>query len=655
MYDARTKPRECGSALILTLLTAILLGFMVTFFLLQGEVQARAARYRLASLRALYEGFGRLERARVAIAESDYNGEGHNLVVAEALDAADRTIPGTGVTVERMTGSDGSWFLMTARVAYEDTERIIRQAFREKDYYSSYNLFVSDDPAGVCGAPIGAIHTNETLQLYFPDGLYRHSLTAVGGAEFRAGATEENTTFAGPFNPHSERIDLDLDQYEEFSFSSIQKNALPEYSFPEDRDIKITLNGDGNVKIIEIEVYTKPAIEEQPKEVIVGYRDVNPHEVEYEVETKVLDHYETKTREVNVVDHYETVPKEKAVPVYVTVEKTRDVPIYETVTKTRIVDKQVWVVDDPTLTGGTTIGGDGGTTGHYETVQVEESYEEKVISGYTTETYTAKVFDHYDTVTVMVEEAVYATVTETYEAPVYVTLTETKTRIEYDKEPIVETQTELVYTDRQKVEDLEVPFPPNGIVYVGGDVFSIEGTVNDRLTIATKGEVRITGNITYADVDGDLAYLNGGDPSQPYEPNPDYGGRACLGLVARGDILFTRDVPDAFEVNASLLSIEGRVGIEGITLNDLGEVTAFNQFTDSFGRPVNGAFLKTSIRRLGGITTCRRPVDTVVTGGLIVSGFRRGASAFYASAIQGPPPYFLAYPTPRFFATEVVK
>ncbi len=91
------------------------------------------------------------------------------------------------------------------------------------------------------------------------------------------------------------------------------------------------------------------------------------------------------------------------------------------------------------------------------------------------------------------------------------------------------------------------------------------------MTVAAHGDIYVTGSLVYVDDDGHTAYLNGDNPELPYEPNDEYQGGSVLGVIAEGDILYTKDVPDNFELNGSFFSRAGRVGITGIGLDDEGE------------------------------------------------------------------------------------
>lgn len=288
---------------------------------------------------------------------------------------------------------------------------------------------------------------------------------------------------------------------------------------------------------------------------------------------------------------------------------------------------------------------------HYDTV----TYTYQVIDHYEDQIETYKRLDHYETTYVDRQIPVYTTVTEEYQVETFQDVTMTGTRTVYDQVPIYEERTKTEYIASARVSQFDAAVPANGLIFVQGNVTSLKGTMVDRVTVASRGSVMLTGNIVYKDAEGDTAYKNGDKPWHPYEPNPDYSGRAILGIIAQQDILYSRLLPDNSELNASMMAITGRVGIEGIVLDDSGEVSAFNQLTDQWGRLLSTVFKKNSIRRLGGITTAKRPIETVVKDGKIVSGFNIGQSVFDIGLLEGPPPFFLAYPVPRFFATTIVK
>lgn len=673
------RSREGGNILFVVLVFAFVFGFLVTFFLVHNEVEARAARFRVASTRALFLAYGELEKAKRVIGEAPYDAAGKNLAIQDALALADRKIAGTDVQIEPLTGAAGTWYRMTVRVPFENSERIVSQVLREIDFFSSYNLFVSEHPAGVSGHPIGAIHTNRDVQFYFPGSVYEHSITAVEGATYKAGATAENTTITGPFNAAADRIDLDFESSDRFNLNYIAANVEPEFAFDSTVDVRLDFHVLNGEQWVTVEEWSKPKVEVVTEQVIVGYNDVNPHDEEYTYTERVQIGEEERTREIQVFDHYETVVEEKQVPVYVDDVRdvqvpvyrdeiaSREVPVYRDETRTREKTVKVWVPLD-TVEGGTAVGGDGASLGYWADQVVEETYTVQVIDHYDTEFYTTQVFDHYetqqetyqrldhyDTVPESKQKEVYRTEIETYLAPIYEDQVRTATRTVYDKEPIYETRERTVYTPSARLRTADRKAPANGLIYAAGGVKSVRGDVVDRLTVATEESVRITGNLVYRDAEGDSAYLNGDKPWLPYKPNPDYSNHATLGLVARNDVLYAREVPDNFEINASMMAMTGRVGIEGVVLDADGVVTDYNKFFDEFGRKAEGKFQKNSIRRLGGITTAKRPIETVVKDGSIVAGFNVGKSVFDVGLLEGPPPFFLPFPIPRFFATVVEK
>ena len=671
---------ERGTVLLFVMVLSVALAFAVTVLLQQGELEARATRVRLGSVRALYEAYGELEKARSLIASSPYDRTMRNEVVQAAVSSADGRIPGTLVEIARMTGSDGTWYNLTARVPYaEHYERVVTQAFREVDFFSSYNLFVADDPAGISGNPIGAIHSNEKIQFYFPGGLYRHSLTAVQGHEFKSGATPENTQILGPFDDGVARIDLDLSSSDRFNLDYLRANTEPAFYFDDSLNTKLRLYSNSGEQWIHVERWTKPEIRYVEYQAFVRYDYVNPRDEEYTYTERVSTGFETHTRTVQVLDHYETVQvptqlavyvtdtRTVAVPVYRTETATREVAVYRTETRYRTETQNVWVPADGS-SGGTTVGGDSGTLGYWMPQEVQVPYTVQVLDHYDTETYSYQVvdhyddlvetyerFDHYDTVYVDTQNPVYRSETQEYQVETFEDVQRTGTRTVYDQVPVYETRTRTEYIASALSSQFDRKAPSSGVVFSEANILALSGDVVQRLTIASGGSVTITGNLLYKDAEGDTAYLNGDKPWLPYSPNPAYEAIASLGVIAAQDVLYSRSMPSNAEINCSALAMRGRVGIDGIVLDSDGEVTAYNKFTDEWGRPISAKFQKNSLRRLGGITTAGRPVETVVKSGSIVSGFNIGQSVFDIGLLEAPPPYFLAQPTPRFFATTIEK
>lgn len=368
---------ERGSVLFIVMVLSMALAFGVTVLLHQGQVEARATSVRLGSVRALYDAYGELELAKTVINEADYDASGHNLAVQAALGQPDRRIAGTDVVVEPLTGPSGTWYTLTVSRPYEGVyERVVSLAFREIDFFSSYNLFVSDDPAGISGSPVGAIHTNEQIQFYFPGGVYRHSVTAVGGRAYKSGATADNTAILGPFNDAVGRIDIDYEGSDRYSLTFIESNVEAMFRFDATLDTKLQFYPSSGAQWVHVERWSKPEIRTSTYQHLLGYDAVNPHEEEYTYVERVSTGFETRTRDVQVFDHYETVQDEVQTPIYVDDVRTVSVPVYRTDTGTKWVPvyrydtlyktetKMVWISVDGS-SGGTTVGGDDGSLGYW--------------------------------------------------------------------------------------------------------------------------------------------------------------------------------------------------------------------------------------------------------------------------------------------------
>ncbi|MHC4338797.1 MAG: hypothetical protein ACYSX0_01105 [Planctomycetota bacterium] len=195
-----------------------------------------------------------------------------------------------------------------------------------------------------------------------------------------------------------------------------------------------------------------------------------------------------------------------------------------------------------------------------------------------------------------------------------------------------------------------------------GRITRLEGDVVGRATLIGNEKVRITGNLRYRDADGDPAMKNGSDHTKAYVRNADYEGSSTLGLIARSDILFTRKMPSSTEVNATLMSVKGRVGVEGIGIDENGTPTRDTmvgltdeqrEIEDSYNRTDYRArrFVRDSLRRMGGIISNNRIVETYIRSrkdgtAYVDAGFKRGRMRFDVSLIFNPPPNFVQVPRP---------
>ncbi len=194
-----------------------------------------------------------------------------------------------------------------------------------------------------------------------------------------------------------------------------------------------------------------------------------------------------------------------------------------------------------------------------------------------------------------------------------------------------------------------VSFPEAGVLYFDADIASLEGTLNERITVASTGSITLTGSIRYIDADGDPIYQNGlsSDPeNEPYVPNPAYDGNAALGVVANGSILYHDDLPSTVEFNGVFFSATDRFGLPGLTFTSDGRyATGYDE-----------DFQKDSFRRLGGIISDKRIVSTVVnSNGDVLSGFQHGASVYDERLRAEPPPHFLAIDRPVFRGYRILS
>ena len=180
-------------------------------------------------------------------------------------------------------------------------------------------------------------------------------------------------------------------------------------------------------------------------------------------------------------------------------------------------------------------------------------------------------------------------------------------------------------------------------------------------------KVRVTGDIQYVDSSGNTAMVNGNsaDYTEKFGRNPDYAGQSTLGVVARGDVLLTDGLPDRSEVNATLMSVEGRVGIDGFVTKpdgDLVESTSSNRDTylDEAALELWRAydrtsydeddFKKQSLRRIGGVISNNRILETWIRtqDGVseVQNGFVSGKMQFDINLMFNPSPNFVEVPRP---------
>ncbi len=315
--------------LISTLILSFLIGAIIVVDTTLIRDSWADSRSKQASQQALLDAYSELARAQSLISESAYSA-GRNQVLTDGVSAG--TITGTSVEVQSLI-PDSPWFLLTSRVPYGDgAERVVEQLVRDIDSFASYNLFVTEHPVGISGAPVGSIHSNRQLQFYFPDGVYRGSVTSVEGHEFIAVATDANTSMLGIFDSGTDVIDLEEAAQASASMATLRGKAEEDFRFPADREVGLTFYQVGSDQWVRVDLYEPPYVE--------NYSETRSRRVE------IGGHYETYTERVPVyVDDFRTVqqpvytfvPATRTVPVYGDVERTREVPVFDYVDRERQV------------------------------------------------------------------------------------------------------------------------------------------------------------------------------------------------------------------------------------------------------------------------------------------------------------------------------
>jgi hypothetical protein len=157
------------------------------------------------------------------------------------------------------------------------------------------------------------------------------------------------------------------------------------------------------------------------------------------------------------------------------------------------------------------------------------------------------------------------------------------------------------------------------------EIRRLSGQINGQLTLVTTSElgVKIDGSLVYIDDHNQKRMLNGDDPSKPYVHNTKYDGNSVLGIISAGDIIYSKDVPDRLEINASMMSTQGKVAFEGMVVSEDGNSVGTTMDAELYPKK----YQKESIRRLGGIACRFRPIFTLVDGSNQVrAGFAKGVS-----------------------------
>jgi hypothetical protein len=653
--NVTNRGAERGTILLVVIFIATAIAGLAALSAGRVVTETRFQKVMEDESRAYVEAYGQIHLAMNVVNNSAYNDQNHNLVIRDAIASPTRVYRGRDY-IRRLQklkgeppedvdpyGDSDSYFVLEALGLSGDTLRLVSALVRENEPFSSFVFFQNQHTLGISGAPRGLIHANTDLAFYFPNGRYVDTVSSVGGFEYRAGATPENTLKA--------------------------KSNL--YGGQPGLDAEIKLFPDGKVRITP---YTPPRYEEgevtYTKEVLLGYEEKTSTVTE---QVQVGTTTETRTR--NVIVGYTTETYTVEVPIYEDQEvtKTRQVPIYETQTVTCTRWIKVFVPYDTggEPTGGTTVGDSGeGILGEYQWVEEQYDCMKDVLVGYETETYTVTEQVQVGTTTEERTRQVptYETETYTVEVPVYEEQTREVTETVPIYNTITKTRTEHKYVPPIALGDQHVWVGDvAGTVYIDGRITSLEGELNGRLTIVANEKVRITDDIRYVDDNGQTTMLNGSSTSEPYTRNPDYTGSSVLGVLARDDIVFTSEMPDRAEINATLMSVEGRVGTDGLWIDADGnpvkdswwarkQILTPEEFDkelsyDKSGNYRTRPFVKDSLRRIGGLISNERIIETFIQArkdgtAYVDAGFKRGAMRYDFNLQFNPPPNFVEIPRP---------
>lgn len=191
------------------------------------------------------------------------------------------------------------------------------------------------------------------------------------------------------------------------------------------------------------------------------------------------------------------------------------------------------------------------------------------------------------------------------------------------------------------------PLPPQGVIYSEGNIKSVQGDVNGRVTVATASATgtKIAGSIRYVDGDGDPAMLNPTTPEN-YIHNPAYDGNSSVGIVSLGPVLYASTIPMTIELHAAIFCSAGHVGLPGLSFTSNG----------AYCTGYDPTFQKTNLNVLGCTISDRRWVGTVVnSSGAVLSGFQDGYIEYDRELLNKPPPHFLEIDRPMFKAVEIVE
>ncbi|MEM8885540.1 MAG: hypothetical protein AAGD14_15855 [Planctomycetota bacterium] len=650
--------------------------------------------------------------------------EGTNVRAYRARDYIRRLqkLNGKNVTNVDPGGLTDAFYVIEAAGRSGDTVRLVSALIRESEPFSSFVFFQNRGTLGVSGSPRGLVHSNQTLAFYFANGDYQDPVSAVNGFKYEAGATTENTNIVEG-NDAAAPIELEQVDFEDLKgkadvfegqpgldaeiFFEGDKVKIKEWSKPRFEMIERSNSYQQyagfhyETRIVEKPVQVGTETVEYDEDVVTGY-ETETYTVTEQVQTGTDQETYTVRKKFKIgtetVTKYRTEQRQTG-----TQTKTlyNQEPIMETrtVTKTRTVKKLVPLSEIDPSAGGGTVGGSGATDIMVE-VWVEEQYTvtEDYVAGYRSVPYTVEE-PVYETVQVPYEKTqniyewrdveqtrnvpIYEEreVERTREVPIVETVTKTREEPVYEVQPveeeykvndyetITENWVEEVYIKPELIETTEITLQSGsgGTMYIDGRINKLQGKLDGRLTIVANEQVRVTGNIQYVDSNGNTAMSNGtaSDYTKKYERNSSYTGNSTLGVISRDDILLTSSIPSYAEVNGTLMSVGGRVGIDGFVTKDTGDLTksstknreryytaeqleAYRAYQKTGWKEKK--FKKNALRRIGGVISNNRILETWIRTKKGISevqhGFVSGNMQFDINLLFNPPPNFVEVPRP---------
>jgi hypothetical protein len=647
MNEERKQKNEEGFTLVILLVVMVTIGGLVTAHL--GEVRSdqRKIMTRIYASRAQERAFGELERAKNIVNASPYFND-QNTALKAAVLSSPPYIPGTEVAVEKVGGPTSEWYTLKASGEFMGITRRAQIFVRQRSPVSAFNFFVVDHPLGISGAPRGAIHSNKTVDFYFPWGTFRDQVTASEGFNFKAGATPVNTRLWGQNDAHAPKQNI-MDGISVTDLKSkpttlkVVDNLVAEIRFL-GKNTQVKLFQPAFQKQVQ-KTGQKWVFDKMVTETWTEQVEVNRTEFYNVTEDVFKDTVQTWTEQKKVYrDVQENYQKTQNVYTDITETYTVQEPIYEKKWVTIQQIEKVWVENPPPslkdIEGGFSVGGQQAATGHWENISKNTQVLRDILVGHkpvvktrtkkvktgtqvVTKTRTVQVFDHFvnvqksKVVKVKIGTKVVQKSRQVFDH--YKTVTKSRNVPKYRQEA-------YQYMDwvnvAEKLARTQV-VPTKGVLYFEKMIRKIQGKVEGQVSVASNDRVQITDSIQYHDANNNTRMLNGLDKTKRYQFNPAYRGKSILGIMSRNDITYSRNIPASIEINASLISTEGKVSMEGISVNNDGTQVGISN--SAAAHP--NLYVKDSIRRLGGIVSRKRPVATYVDSSNNVGcGFKEGVS-----------------------------